>query len=327
MSTEDDTYTVSTVVPVYNSINTIEKCLISLINQTYPIKEIIVVDDASTDGTGRLLQTMARRYNLILYSLAKNQGAAHARNEGLSHTSGQIIFFAEADAYYAPDYLELCTRLLRNPVYGTAIGAMHAWPDASLWYKWHEALRRVILSNYKIVDGWLFRKADLTAIGGYKEELLVGEDVELCIRLKNTLGLKFGYAPNALWYHRSPDRLRSILRKEARNARNSVNFKKISSTHRRALITRILYIIFLAVVACSLALAVFSRVTVLFSIPALALILGFAYPIYQLESKKLKLREFGVYVALFPFTQGLILLTNSIFYLQEAIRQTFGVPR
>jgi len=313
---------VSIVVPVYNCEDTIERCLLSLINQTYENKEIIVVDDGSTDKTPEILQRMSKEYGIKVIRLPKNSGASAARNEGIRHASGDIIFFAEADAYYELNYIELCVRhLVENPRIGTVIGALHAWPENSLWYKWHEAKRRIILYNYKVLGGWFYRKSDLEKIGYYREDLKVGEDRELSLRLKKMLGLEWAYEPKALWYHRYPYSLRKLLIKAFRFGRDVIKFNRIIGIHCKMLLRSIAYLIFILLLAYFTVLSIIMSNWLYLMPLVLPILLGFIYPTYQLKTRKISIKEFKEYVILFPFIQGLETLFFSIGYIYGSIRE------
>ena len=88
---------VSIIIPVYNSKTTIEKCLESIISQTYKNIEIIVIDDGSTDGTKELLKVKYLNKDKIFIYEQKNQGVSAARNLGIKHSSGDYIFFIDSD--------------------------------------------------------------------------------------------------------------------------------------------------------------------------------------------------------------------------------------
>jgi len=310
---------VSIIVPVYNCEDTIEKCLLSLINQTYENKEIIVVDDCSTDNTPEILRRMADEYGIKVIRLSRNSGEGTARNEGIKYATGDIIFEAEADAYYANDYIELCVKHLENPKVGTVIGALHAWPENSVWYKWWEAKRRITLFNYRVLGGWFFRRSDLERIGYYREDLKVGTDRELSIRLKRKLGLEWAYEPKALWYHKYPYSLRKLLIKAFRGGRKVVKFNKIIEIHCKILLRSIMYLAFILSLACFTVLSMLTSSWLYLIFPALSMLLGFAYPIYQLKSRNISLREFKEYVILFPFVQGLETLFFSVGYIFGSI--------
>lgn len=93
---------VTIIVPVYNVEKYLEKCLESLINQTYKNLEIIVVDDGSSDNSGKICDEFAKRDNRIIVIHQKNGGISIARNVGLDKMCGSYVTFVDAD-----DYLDL----------------------------------------------------------------------------------------------------------------------------------------------------------------------------------------------------------------------------
>lgn len=94
----------SVIVAAYNLENYIEKCLDSLVNQTYKDMEIIVIDDGSIDNTAIKIKTYKKIYNNLIYIKKKNGGLSSARNLGLDCATGEYITFVDGD-----DYLELTT--------------------------------------------------------------------------------------------------------------------------------------------------------------------------------------------------------------------------
>jgi glycosyltransferase involved in cell wall biosynthesis len=310
----------SIIVPVYNCEDTIEKCLLSLINQTYENKEIIVVDDGSTDDTPKILQRMAEKYDIKIIRLPKNSGEGVARSEGIRHATGDIIFEAEADAYYANDYIELCVEHLKDPKVGTVIGALHAWPEDSIWYRWWEAKRRITLFNYKVLGGWFFRKSDLEKIGYYRGDLKVGTDRELCLRLKRKLGLEWAYEPRALWYHRYPYSFKAILRKAFRNGFNVIKFNKIIGLHRKMFLRSVAYVTLVASFLASIVLAITYKNISYILYPLLLILSTLIYPAYQLAIRDISIKEFKEYILLFPLVQGLETLFFSVGYILGTLR-------
>src|SRR4051812_10472186 len=95
---------VSIVIPAYNAERWIAYTLQSAIGQTWPHKEIIVVDDGSTDRTGEIARRFAS--NEISVVSIPNQGAAAARNHGLHLSQGDYIQWLDADDVLAPDKIE-----------------------------------------------------------------------------------------------------------------------------------------------------------------------------------------------------------------------------
>lgn len=98
---------ISVIVPVYNVEAYVEKCLASLAGQTYPCMEVILVDDASTDGGGRICDGWtARDGRFQVLHLSENRGLSTARNEGVRRASGAYIAFVDSDDYVEPGLLE-----------------------------------------------------------------------------------------------------------------------------------------------------------------------------------------------------------------------------
>ncbi len=81
---------ISVIVPVYNSINCLERCVKSICAQTYEHLEILLIDDGSTDGTDRLCERLASEDDRIRTHHKKNGGASSARNVGIRLSSGEI---------------------------------------------------------------------------------------------------------------------------------------------------------------------------------------------------------------------------------------------
>lgn len=98
--------TVSVVVPAYNVENYIEQCAFSVLNQTYPCYELIIIDDGSTDDTPRILDKLADGNDSIRVIHKENAGVSAARNTGIDTAKGDYIVFVDGDDYLAPDFIE-----------------------------------------------------------------------------------------------------------------------------------------------------------------------------------------------------------------------------
>ena len=88
---------VSVVIPVYNVMPYLERCVQSVVRQTYQNLDIILVDDGSTDGSGQLCDEIAIRDQRIHVIHQKNQGLSGARNTGLRNANGEYIIFMDSD--------------------------------------------------------------------------------------------------------------------------------------------------------------------------------------------------------------------------------------
>lgn len=107
-----NTFTISAVIPSYNRENTIKRCIDSILNQSYPVFEIIVVDDGSTDQTLNIIKT---EYGDVVRIIRQNhKGAQAARNVGIRAAKGQYIAFLDSDDEWLPNKLELQVRELHK---------------------------------------------------------------------------------------------------------------------------------------------------------------------------------------------------------------------
>ena len=102
---------ISIVVPVYNSENFLEKCVDSLINQTVESKEIVLVNDGSTDGSQGIIDRYVAEYpDMIKCVKQENSGQAVARNVGLENASGEFIAFLDSDDYMEKNAYEVALK-------------------------------------------------------------------------------------------------------------------------------------------------------------------------------------------------------------------------
>lgn len=119
---------ISCIVPVYNGARFIGEALDSILAQTLPPAEVIVVDDGSTDDTAEVVSAYAGR---VTYHRQANAGPASARNHGINLASGDFLSFLDADDLWSPNKLERqMSALERNPNAGICITYLqNFWTD------------------------------------------------------------------------------------------------------------------------------------------------------------------------------------------------------
>ena len=105
---------ISVIVPVYNVEEYLHYAVESLAKQTYKDFEVILVNDGSTDNSGRLCDEYEKQYNWIRVYHKENGGLSDARNYGVSRATGDWIFFLDPDDYIESFTLELLIRLQRT---------------------------------------------------------------------------------------------------------------------------------------------------------------------------------------------------------------------
>lgn len=103
------------IIPCYNVQDYIEQCLYSIIQQQYHLpKEILCIDDGSTDNTSQLVQKFAKQYPFVKYIYQTNQGVSQARNHGLNIAKGSYIQFVDPDDILHPDLLQTFFKIFND---------------------------------------------------------------------------------------------------------------------------------------------------------------------------------------------------------------------
>jgi GT2 family glycosyltransferase/DNA-binding beta-propeller fold protein YncE len=197
---------VSVVVCAYNAADTLEDCLVALEQQTYPHYEIILVNDGSTDRTSAIGHQHARARVIDI----PNGGLSAARNVGMSHATGQIVAYTDADTRADRDWLTFLVQpFLNSDVVGSGgpnVVPADDPPIAQCIARAPGGPTHVLLDDRTAehVPGcnMAFTRDALLAIGGFNPIYLrAGDDVDVCWRLQSR-GWKIGFASSALvWHH------------------------------------------------------------------------------------------------------------------------------
>ena len=207
----------SVVVCAYQSQDTIEECLHSLLELDYPNYEVLVVDDGSTDATAQI----ARRFPVRLLS-KDHLGLSGARNEGLEQAEGEIVAYIDADARADPDWLTYLALALEVPGTAGAGGPNPVPPDdppvAQCVARAPGGPIHVLLDDERAehVPGcnMAFWRECLLEMGGFDPIYRVaGDDVDVCWKLLDR-GYNIRFHPSALVWHRRRDSVRAFWRQQ-----------------------------------------------------------------------------------------------------------------
>lgn len=169
---------VSVVVPVYNGAARLGAAVDSILSQGQPPREIIVVDDGSSDDTPAIIAGFGDR---IIALRQGNQGPSAARNAGLARATAPFVIFLDADDLWLSTTLEELGRGLEGDPAVDAIWGLTervVSPDVTADLEdWHGRPQWTIA-----LGSILFRRAVLEALGGLDETLRCGEDFDLMVR-------------------------------------------------------------------------------------------------------------------------------------------------
>ena len=97
---------VSVIVPVYGVEKYIDKCIKSIIDQSFKAWELILIDDGSPDQSGAICDKYAEKDQRIKVIHSENNGVSHARNIGLDNAKGRYVVFVDSDDWVNPSYLQ-----------------------------------------------------------------------------------------------------------------------------------------------------------------------------------------------------------------------------
>ena len=116
---------ISVVVPVYNVEAYLEKCVESILKQTYTNLEILLVNDGSTDNSGELCDQLASQYENIKVYHIENAGVSNARNMGIQLATGSWVTFIDSDDFVTQDYLATLASAAEGLNVGFVIAPLH----------------------------------------------------------------------------------------------------------------------------------------------------------------------------------------------------------
>lgn len=216
--------TISVVIPLFNKKPHIGRAIASVLAQTSPADEIIVVDDGSTDGGGEVVKAFDD--DRIKFLRQENQGVSAARNRGIDAATGELIAFLDADDAWKPGYLATIRKLRQEypeaGIYGTAYEIIK--PDGSLFHHQFKVLpsgRTHGLIDNIFKNGipqpiWtsatVIPKEVLIKYGGFKVGDLKGQDLELWIRITIDFPAAWHGEELAIYYQDAINRVHEVTK-------------------------------------------------------------------------------------------------------------------
>jgi len=202
---------VSVCIPCYNHGRYLDAAVRSVVRQTAldRIREIIVVDDGSTDDTRQRVQALRDEGIALTYIATSNAGSSAARNRALEETSGDFIAFLDGDDIWSPDKTERQLAEVDHPDVGLVYSDYIDFEDASLDDGMLVCVRRLdkhgeaLVADFYLNDGPIFPSAVILRrdvydrIGGFDERFRMAEDTDYWLRVA-LAGYRFRHVPGGL---------------------------------------------------------------------------------------------------------------------------------
>jgi len=208
----------SVVIPVHNGGENLRLCLEALAQSSRPPDELIVLDDASTDGSGEVAQKFGAR---VLRLPGPPRGAAVPRNRGAAVASGDLLVFLDADVAVHTDVLEKMDQTMtEHEDIAALFGSYDSSPRAQSLVSRYKNLLHHYVHQHGEREASTFwtgcgaiRRQVFESIGGFDESLRAIEDIELGTRVRQA-GYRIWLLPDAQVTHLKRWTLRSLMRSD-----------------------------------------------------------------------------------------------------------------
>lgn len=156
---------ISVIVPVYNTEKYLDRCIQSILAQTYTDFELLLVDDGSTDSSGAICDKYAEQDSRVRVFHKENGGVSSARNMGLDNVRGEYVGFVDADDYVLPEFLSNFISI----------------------YNGEDVLIQGIIPDYSISNEYIIKKASIDYSGNIQDWLIGLNGCEMFGALWNKL--------------------------------------------------------------------------------------------------------------------------------------------
>ena len=211
---------ISVVIPLYNKAAEIERTLRSVLEQSVQPREIIVVDDGSTDGSGEIVERVASP--LVRLVRQQNAGVSAARNKAISLASGRWVALLDGDDRWCEDYLLTMAQLIeRYPDCGAYGSAFYVDNGGELVVADTPKSEGVVdffeesMSRYVLIPSAAILRRDLIVeLGGFPEGMRMGEDQFLWTKIARVSDVCFMPKPQVIYSRAATNRSAVIYRPE-----------------------------------------------------------------------------------------------------------------
>ncbi len=195
---------ISVIIPIYNGEKYITETIQSIISQTYPIFEIIVINDGSTDGSLQIIENISKEFSNVIILNQKNSGPAAARNNGIRNSNGEYIAICDADDIWVSDKIEKQMNVFQNTDAKLVYSGMKSFgfTNDTFLYNGKNSVRNLFKQNYIPNSSVVLHKSVIGKIGYFNEEknFFTVEDYQYWLRIAHVF--KITIVPECLLKYR-----------------------------------------------------------------------------------------------------------------------------
>ena len=190
---------VSIIIPAFNVGEYLERCLNSVLNQTYKNIEVFIVNDGSIDNTEEIALKYCNKYDNFNYIKKENGGVSSARNMALERATGEYIAFIDSDDWVNDTFIESLVNSIRDDDSFCQIGEFQSIkPNSNTIHKITRQLTE--LFTMPAVTSKLYNKKFIDKLNLKFGSTSIGEDLEFTLKLY-IFNEKFSIAPNSTYYY------------------------------------------------------------------------------------------------------------------------------
>lgn len=303
---------VTVIIPAKDRAEELRGCLQSVFAQEYPAEmiEVIVIDDGSRDETAGV----ARSFPCKLFSLEKSRGQSFCRNLGAGEGKGEILAFLDSDCIAARSWLRDLVPLFQWARVGAVGGRVDGYFEESGLDRYENAFSSLTMGKHMIFGAnddslayvptcnLLTRKALYTEIGGIRESMRVGEDVDFCWRMR-ARGHALLYVPYGAVRHKHRNRLRAMLKRRLEYGTSEGALYRLHPQKKKVLPVPVVS-----------ALAFAGLCSSVVSLSLLPLSLSLACFLFDAASKAVRTGRMGIHIPLRKVAFSVIRTYLSFFY-------------
>lgn len=220
---------VSVVIPAYNAERFLAEAIHSVLDQTLPAYELIVVDDGSTDGTARIAEAFDKARAVRM----EHRGVSAARNRGVDLSTGEFIAFLDADDTWLPARLERQLAVVRANPDVDVVMARQSYHFEGAVPGWFRGPTDGSSEPGYMPSNWLLRRATWERVGPFDPTMSHSEDTDWLARASD-LGVRVEIADEPLVIHRIHDRNASALAAEVKTGIFRALRESVQRKHSRA---------------------------------------------------------------------------------------------